>query len=252
MLDNPRATVGDNRPPPFDPDVVEKLNAEGAQFLDAAGKWIENGKIQSEDDAQRLNDFIAGLSKRYKAADDARKAAKRPHDDAGKAVQAAFKPILDKIDTAKQRVQPLLSDWMNEQERKRKEEAERQRKAAEFARQEAERKAAEAAARNDVSGEIDAAAAQEEADRLQKEADRAAKARTNVGSATGGGRTASLRTFVEVEVTNARVLFMRYAENPHLLACLRDLASAEARAKGFDTEKDEIPGAKITITKRAV
>jgi type IV secretory pathway VirB10-like protein len=244
--------MGHNQGPPYDEAEVARLDAEGAKFLDAAATWLENGELQSEDDAQRLNDFIAGLKKRKKAADDARKAAKKPHDDAGKAVQAAYTPILKKMDAAVAKVSPLLSQWLEKKEAERRAEVERQRKEAEFKQQEAERKAAEAAARNDISGEIDAEAAQKEAEAARKEAERAAKARANVASATGGGRTASLRTFIEVEVVNPRVLFMRYAAHPDLLECLRNLAAREARTKDFDAEKDEIPGAKITVTRRAV
>lgn len=252
MLDNARAAIGDNNPPPYDPSEVEKLNAEGAQFLEAAAQWIENGDLTSEEDAQRLNDFIAGVKKRQKIADEARKTAKKPHDDAGKAVQAAYVPIIDKMKKAAEKVNPLLSVWLNKKEAERQEEVKRQQEAADFAREEAERKAKEAAARNDISGEIDAKAAQKVADDAAKEAARLAKAKSNVSSATGGGRTASLRKVIEVEVTNPRALFMRYAEHPDLLECLRNLAAREARTSAFDAEKDEIPGAKITITRKAV
>lgn len=252
MADGTLAPMGHNAGPPFNEAEVEKLNAEGAKFLDAAGQWLENGELKSEDDAQRLNDFIAGLKKRKKAADEARKAAKKPFDDAGKAVQAAYTPILKKLDTAAAKVAPLLSKWLERKEAERRAEAERAAKEAAFKQQEAERKAAEAAARNDISGEIDAEAAQKEAEAAAKEAARAAKARANVSSATGGGRTASLRSYVEIEVTNPRVLFMRYQSHPEVIDTLRRLAQAEARSKDFDAEKDEIPGAKITVTRRAV
>ena len=252
MNDMSPPKMGGNNPPPYDPAEVEKLNAEGVQFLEAAAKWIENGDLTSEEDAQRLNDFMAGVKKRQKIADEARKAAKKPHDDAGKAVQAAYVPIIEKMKKASDKVGPLLSKWLNKKEAERQAEVKRQQEAAKFAREEAERKAKEAAARNDISGEIDAEAAQKAADDAAKEAARLAKAKSNVSSATGGGRTASLRTFIDVEVTNARVLFMRYADHPDLLECLRNLAAREARTAGFDAEKDEIPGADLIVTRKAV
>ncbi len=252
MNDMSPPKIGDNNPPPYDPAEVEKLDAEGAQFLEAAAKWVENGDLASEEDAQRLNDFINGVKKRQKITDDARKAAKKPHDEAGKAVQAAYVPVIEKMKKASEKVGPILSKWLTKKDEERRAEAERQRKEAEFKQQEADRKAAEAAARNDISGEIDAEAARKEADEAAKEAARAAKARSNVASATGGGRTASLRTYVEVEVTNPRVLFMRYQSHPDAIDTLRRLAQAEARSKDFDAEKDEIPGATITVTRRAV
>jgi type IV secretory pathway VirB10-like protein len=252
MLDQSPAAAGHNNPPPFDPAEVERLNAEGAAFLDAAAVWLENGDLKSEDDAQRLNDFIEGVKGREKIAEEARKAAKKPHDDAGKAVQTAFKPVADKMALAKTKVQPLLTAWLQKKEDDRLAEVERQRKAAQFAQEEADRAAAAAAARNDISGEVDAQAAREAAEKQAKEVERAAKQRSNVTSATGGGRTASLRTVIDAEVTNARVLFMRYADRPEVLDVLRSLATREARSKDFNAKTDTIAGAKITISQKAV
>lgn len=249
---NPRASFGGNSPPPFDPDVVEALNDEGAKFLDAAAVWIENGDLDSEDDAQRLNDFITGIKKRKSATETARKGAKKPHDDAGKLVQAAFLPIAKKMDLALSKVAPLLTKWMNKKRDEEQAEIERKRKEAEFAQQEADRKAAAAAARNDISGEIDAQAEREEADKQAKDAERAAKKGTQVSSATGGGRTASLRTYVEVSMVNPRVAFMRYNGHPALDDCLTKLAQVEARSKDFNPETDTIPGFDIRVERRAV
>ena len=252
MLDAKTPKIGDNNPPPYDPSVVDGLNADGAAFLETAALWLEAGDLASEEDAQRLNDFIDGVKKRAKIADDARKDAKKPHDDAGKAVQAAFKPVIEKMEMAKAKVQPILTKWLTVKEQERLAEIARQEKEAQFAREEAERKAAAAAARNDISGEVDAKAEKEAAEAKAQDVARAAKQKSNVSSATGGGRTASLRDVIEVEVTNARALFMRYSEHPDLVECLRNLAAREARTKEFDARKDTIPGAKITVTQKAV
>jgi type IV secretory pathway VirB10-like protein len=254
MLDevNERAVAGDNNPPPFDPAIVEELNTGGQAFLEAAATWIENGDLETEDDATRLNDFIAGIKARVKAADDERVKAKKPHDLAGKAVQAAFKPVIDKMERAKTVVQPLLTTWLQKKRAEKDAEAARQRAAAKAAQEEADRKAAAAEARNDISGQVDAEAAREAADKATKDAERLAKRSANVGSATGGGRTASLRTVIEAEVLNARVLFMRYQDRPEVLEVLRSLATREARSAGFNAKTDTIPGAKITTTKKAV
>lgn len=249
---NPRAVPGDNFPPPYRHDVVEAHETKAAEFLDAAGEWLEVGEIDSEAQASELNDFIAGVKKNVKSADDDRKADKKPHDDAGKAVQAAYNPIIEKLKRAVERVSPMQTAWLEKKEAERQAEVERQRREAEAAAKAAEEAAAKAESSNDISGEVEAEEAAKRASDLQKEADRAAKTRANVKSASGGGRTASLRAYLEVEVTNARVLFMRYQDHPDLLECLRNLAAREARSKEFDPEKDEIPGAKLTVTKRAV
>lgn len=250
---NPRAFIGANNPPAYDQSVVEQLNEKAASFLDVAAEWISKGELNTENDAQLLNDFITGVKKNKTEAETARKAAKKPHDDAGKAVQAAFKPISEKLDAAVSKVSPLLTAFLQKKEVKRQAEIARQRQEAEAARLEAERKAAQAAARNDISGEIDAQAAQHAADTLAKEAAAAAKSKgASISSATGGGRTASLRTTYSAEVDNVRAVFMRYQSHPALIECMCALANAEIRSKGFDPKSMTIPGVKIVATQKAV
>lgn len=244
---DPRLSIGGNRPPPYDADTLAAFDAESAKFLDGAVAWLEAGEIKDEDGAARLNDFIAGVKKRLKAADEMRKAEKKPHDDAGKAVQAAYKPVLDKLDRAVAKVSPLLTAWMTAQEEKRQAEARRRAEEAEAARAAAEAAAAKAAEKSDIAAEIEAEAALTRAEEAQKEAARFAKGRTQVSSATGGGRTASLRTQKVVTVKNLRVLFMHYADHPVVAECLQKLAAADVRGGAAD-----IPGIEITEEKRAV
>ncbi|MEP0147104.1 hypothetical protein [Pseudophaeobacter sp.] len=252
MLDETPPPSGHNNPPHFDAEKVANLDQAAVGFLDTAGTWIEGGEIKSDDQAELLNDFIVGIKKRVATTEEARKADKKPHDDAGKAVQAAYKPITTKLEAAKTKVTPLLTAWLEKKEAAKQVEIQRQQEEARKAQQEADRKAAAAASRNDISGEIDADAAKDKADQLAKEAERAAKTKTNVGSATGGGRSATLRTTLRAEISNSRAAFMRYAEAPELLECLRTLAEREARAKGFDPDKDTIPGVTIHKDRKAV
>ena len=249
---NPRAVAGGNSPPPYREETVKEHDAKASEFLDAAGEWLALQEITSEEQASQLNDFISGLKKRRTQTDNDRKADKKPHDDAGKTVQAAYSPILEKLKRAIDRVTPMQTAWLTKQDEIRREEARKAEEAARKAAEEAEQKAAQAASRNDISGEVEAEEAAKAAAAAQKDAERAAKSRANVKSATGGGRTTSLRTYVTAEVTNPRAAFMHYAENPDLLACMKTLAEREARAAGFDAEKDTIPGVKLTVTRKAV
>lgn len=249
---NPRAFIGANNPPAFNQTEVEELNTAAADFLDASAEWIDKGEITTEAEAQSLNDFISGVKKRKTATDKARKAAKKPHDDAGKAVQAAYTPIITKLETAINRTAPILTAYLQKKEAARQAELRRQEEESRRAREEADRKAAEAAARNDISGEIDAQAAREEAEKQVKDVARAAKEKANVSSATGGGRTASLRTYHTAKVVNVRAAFMRYQDHPALADCLRSLADAEIRSKDFDPETMKIPGIEITTERKAV
>lgn len=243
---NPRAVVGGNNPPAFDADQVAKFEEESQDFLDAAGAWLDLKTISTDAKAEELADFVTGCKKRKKAIDEARKAEKKPHDDRGKEVQAAYTPILEKLDRAIQRVGPLQEDFLRRKREKEQEEARKAREEADRQRREAEEAAREAEARNDVSGEVDAEAAAKEARKAERTANKLSKQRTTVKSATGGGRASGLRTYYEVAIDKPATVFMRYKDHPRMQALLQELAQAEVRSAAFDVEKDTIAGATIT------
>ncbi|MCG7574883.1 hypothetical protein MHM39_15025 [Phaeobacter sp. CNT1-3] len=247
MATDATATIGHNNPPAFDPTVLAEFQTTANDFLEATAAWQALEKIENEAQAEQLNDQITGLRGLWKKVDAARKDAKKPHDDAGKAVQAAFTPLLKKLAMASDALKPKLADYVAAREAE-----EAQRKAAEEARARADREAAEERARlAQMQGDIDAQVEAEEAQKAAEKAEReAAKgASTKVKSASGGGRTMSTRTIREVEVTNVRVLFMHYQNHPDVADVLRRLAAADVRAKGFNPEQTPIPGIKITERK---
>jgi D-ribose pyranose/furanose isomerase RbsD len=238
--------MGGNNPPPFDPAIVEKHAEIAAQFIAAAGEWIENGDLASEEDAQRLNDFRAGIRARKKETEDDRKAAKKPHDDAGKAVQTAYLPILEKLDRAISKTDPILKKWMEKVEAERKAEAARIAEEARRQREEADRLAAQAQARNDLSGEVDAEAAMKEAEKAEKTATRMAKGTVKVSSATGGARSASLRTIRRAEITNIYLVFNQFKDHPDVRGVLESLATGAIR------RGEEVEGVRVVEERRAV
>ena len=95
--ENPRAVIGGNNPPPYDPEKLAECQKKVTDFTDAAGAWLDLKKIDTADQAEKVTDFVTGARKVWKEIDETRKAAKQIHDEAGKAVQAAFTPLLDKI-----------------------------------------------------------------------------------------------------------------------------------------------------------
>jgi hypothetical protein len=201
--ENPRAVIGDNAPPPIEGHRlnVEDLYAEAKEWLDGEG-------IQTEGQAQEVAKLLDMLRQAHKAADAARAAEKKPHDDAAKAVQAAWKPLLDKADlaiaTAKKAIAPYL-------ERKDAE----QRAIAQAAREEAARIAAQAeeAARAARPDDLEAQAALEATRKAAAAAERVAskadKARPNVA---GAARAVTLRTTYVAELTNAKDALRFYME----------------------------------------
>lgn len=244
---NPRAVMGGNRPPPFDQAKIDGLSERVGDFTDAAGAWTDLKAIESEAQAEKLVDYLTGARGLYKEVDEARKEAKKPHDEAAAAVQSAFKPLLDKLTKAADAAKKLQTAWLVKKEAEERAERERLAKEAEEKRLAAEKAALEAESRNDISGQVEAEAAAKEAEKLAKDAARTTNA--SAKSATGGGRTVALKTTREAEITNIRHLFMHFQNHPEVADLLRRLANAEIRAaKGATVD---IPGINIIERKSA-
>ncbi|MBS8227134.1 hypothetical protein [Vannielia litorea] len=248
MLDANEAGIGHNNPPPYDPEALSEHKSKADEFLAVTQQWLGLEKIETEEHAAQVTDQLDGLRGLYKKVDGARKAAKKPHDDAGKAVQAAYSPILTKLQRAADALKPKLGAYV---EAKARREAEAKRKAEDEARREAaaaERALREAEASGDISAQVEAEEKAKAAEKAAKEAQKAPD--TRVRSASGAGRTMSMRTVKEVEVVNINVLFLHYRDHPEVKALLQRLATADVRATGYDHAADPVPG--ITVTERKV
>jgi len=247
MLDNELPPRDHNLPPAFDASVVDHFGTKTEEFLNASQQWLAMDEIATDEHAGQITDQIDGLRGLYKKVDDARKEAKKPHDDAGKDVQAAFTPMLTKLKTAAEKLKPKLASFAAAkaraaEEERRQAEAEARRQADEA---EAARKAAEQS--GDIGAQVDAEEAAKAADKAQKDAAR--KVDTGVKSATGAGRTMSLRKIKEVEVTNINVLFMALRDEPEIQELLQRIATRVVRAKGYG-DGSPLPG--VTVTEREV
>lgn len=247
MLDNERAAIGGNNPPPYDPDLLAELKAKTDEFVGASNDWLKIEKIESEEHAGQITDQIDGLRGLYKKVDEARKAEKKPHDDAGKAVQAAFKPLMDKLETAANKLKPKLAAYAEAKAAKEAEERAKAEAEAKAAAEAAEKAAQEAEAAGDIGAQVDAETARKEAEKAAKDASKPAS--KGVKSGSGAGRTMSLRTHKEVEITNIRILFMHFQDHPDVAETLRRLAAAEVRSKDYDPA-NPVPG--INVTERKV
>lgn len=245
--DAPVRGLGDNAPPPYDPDALEAFQPKVQDFADAAGAWLDAGEIADEEQAGKLNDFIVGCRGLFRQIEDRRKADKQPHLDAGKAVDAAYKRLTDPLQRAADRVKPLLTAYAA----KKAEAQERERQAAiEKARREAEeaRKAAEAAdSRHDVAGESEAAEALKAAEKAEREAERM-KASGAISSATGGGRTAALRTYYRAEITGMKQAVLWALDNH--AGEVEDMLLRLANAAKRHDSAVEIPGVHFHAEKK--
>lgn len=238
---NAPAKIGDNLPPePFDliSESIEDLLIEANNFLD--GKEIE-----TEEQEQAVASILTRLRREANAADDQRKAERKPHADAADAVQAKWNPLLGKADLAIATAKLALRTRLLKVEAA-------QRAAAEAAKQEAARQAEAAAlARStarpdDLAGQTTVRELERNAADAIKEAARSDKARPQ---AKGGERAVGLRSRWSATVGDYK-LFSRWAwinRRGEYLTFLDTLANAEARHGPRD-----IPGLTMHEERKAV
>lgn len=242
------AGIGHNRPPPHDAEALAKLEAEVRLNAQRAAKWLDAGAVSEEWQAGEVNDLLQGVKRTIREIETKRKADKEPHLEAGRQVDAAYRKVTDPLSKLADRLAAILTEYMKakraEEERQRQEELRR----AEEERRRIEEEARAAAARNDVFGEEQAAARAREIERTVKQV---AKARSTgaVESASGGGRTASLRTYHEVEVVNIKTAFVHLvgAYEAEFLHVIERAALKEYRETG-----QPVPGTKIHDRQKAV
>lgn len=190
------APMGHNMPPV---DPFDAFAAHIADLLDTASGFLDGEPVETEAVASRVSQLMDECRRAARDADAARAAEKRPHDEAAKAVQAKWKPLLEQVDRAVQVCKDALKPFLAKQEADK-------RAAALLARQEADeaaRKAQEALRATSVTD----LAAREQAEALLKQSDAAAKAATKAeadrGRVSGGSRAATLRTYYTAQICDA-------------------------------------------------
>ncbi|MEO1503158.1 MAG: hypothetical protein AAFU68_02920 [Pseudomonadota bacterium] len=238
--------LGHNQPPLVDEERIAKMDSAIQKAIGQAQPWIEKGAIDSDDDAEILNDVLSQAKKVQKKVESTRKEEKEPHLENGRRVDALFKqksaPLADAISAAGKVYAAYL---------KKKDDEARAAAAAEAARQAEEaRKAQEAAqaeqdAIRKAEAETIAAERAKAAEEAKKEAD---NVKTTVVSATGIGRTTGLRTFyVADEITDIDAAFSALKSHPKISEVLLQIANSELRRKDGPRE---IAGFRITEDRR--
>jgi Xaa-Pro aminopeptidase len=241
--DNPRIFLGANNPPVADP--FEGFAAHINDLFEEAKNHLDGEGVESQSQADAVSQLLDMLRKAAKDADAARTVEKKPHDDAAKAVQAKWKPLLDRAELAVTTCKQALAPWLM------KVEAEK-RAAAEAARLEAEGKARVAAEAMRAAQSTDLAAL-EAAEALVEEAKRAGadanRAEQSKAHAKGGERATGLRSYFTPILTDPKAALVHYvATNPEAVkGFLLALAKADVAAG-----KRAIPGFEITEERRVV
>jgi hypothetical protein len=232
--DNPRAVIGGNRPPPFDPAPLAEKEAQVVSFLDAAGEWLDLGEIETDVQAGYLNDFISGARGLAKQIEDWRVKAKAPHAEAAKAVDDAARPHADKLKKALDKALDMMGKYSGKKKRAAEEAARIERERLRAEQDEAERLRQAAIARNDISGEVDAERRIQDAKADARAVDKSVEDAGRARSASGAGRTISMVKIRSGEITNIRMAFMWVQDDPRVVEAVQMAVNAKIRAAGFD------------------
>jgi hypothetical protein len=238
---NMLATIGHNQPPsPFE---MSREEIEGL-FLEAKN-WLDGEGVNSAADADGVSRLLDMLRKAEKRADEARKEEKRPHDEAAKAVQERYKPLLERVKLASETCKKALTPWLERVDAEK-------RAVAETARVEAEQKAAEAQAAIRAARQSDLEE-QEHAEALLREAKRAEtaanRAENDKAHAKGGDRAVTLRTTYRPFLKDAREAAKHYwlTRRDDMEMFIFELAQKDVRAG-----HRSIPGFEVIEEREAV
>lgn len=211
---------------------------------------LANGTLCNAETAPKFQALKAEAPKLKKRIEDTHDVEKRPHLEAGRAVDAKYLPLLPKLKGAVDVLQGVLTQFLQAEEKRI---AAERAEAARLAREEEERAAklaAEAEAAEDPFEAFDkveeSRAVEATASSLTRQSLTPVKAK--VANAEGG-RSGGLRSFGWlVEVTDPAALVAHYAHRSEFLELATQMAKREATgAKGQCT----IPGAKLTEDRRA-
>lgn len=199
-----------------------------AAFMEACGKWADIKVIGSAEQSERLTDFVTGARQLWQKVEDQRKADKKPHDDRAAEVQAAFIGLLNKLKAAGDKLKPMQAVWLAREQARIDAENDETKRLADEKAEAARQLGAQAAARNDVSGEVEAAAMLKEAGKEQKAAGRDVKAKA--GSASGGGRAMSMRDVKTAVIHSQNSIYMHFREHPDVVDLMQRLANQAIRS----------------------
>lgn len=228
-------SIGHNGGPKL--DEFADITTEIDDLFQTAKDFCDGDPISDQKMHDTIECIYDQLHEAGKTADTMRKVEKKPHDDAGKAVQAKFKPLLDGVRLGKEACQSLLGPWRKKIADEKAAAVERQRVAAEVAAEEARKALQESA--GDLSARVEA----EEKVAHAKSLERGAK-RANKDATTGLG----LRTIWNTVMMDAdAALDWAYGKDP---AKFNELAQsmAETAVRGGARA---IPGFEITEDKVA-
>jgi len=273
----PARGIGDNSPPVDKrTDIVDRIRDQQA----AASAWLnEIREITDQEQADRAADFKRQTRGLQKEADAQRIAEKKPHDEAGAAIQTFWKPQISALEKFEESIDAKIRCWLLAEDRRIRREREDAMKAARDAEEAAEREAERAsdllmkAQSGELAGTgINTMAAVIEAEQAQEAAATAIAAanRLNQTKAGAGGNSVvgGIKRTVGLRVTRRVVLDLPPNAKPKItIVALQKLVpfieeNGEGRALReelgrlvnaiYKRTKEVAPGCKVVETEGVV
>lgn len=203
--------------------------------------------VSNKEQAEAANDLMKMIGEASKALDAKRVELKEPHLKKGRLIDGFFGSLTTRLDTAKKELKAKIQAWIDAEEKRRKEEeAERERVAAEVRRKaEAEARAKEeAAAKAKAEAEARAEADRKAAEEAEAKAKAAAAAGDSKAAAKLAGEAAKLAERAETVLQSGESKAVTLQQEA---AARRDVADAvtsmpavaapKAAPAGFSTRK---------------
>jgi gamma-glutamylcysteine synthetase len=232
------AAIGHNNPP--EPTAFEQAEVEILMLFDQAKGFLDGEPIANRAQADAVGTLDGMIMKARKVADELRVEEKRPHDEAAKAVQEKFKPLLTRCDLARDACKQALTPYLRKLEDEKRAKAEEACKAAEEERRKAQ-EAMQAAHRYDLEAREAAEAQLKQAEEAEKTARRAEKDKAHVA---GAGRAKGLRTAYRAEVTDYTT-FARHLWASHKDEYQEFLDGMAAKLVQHGVRGETVPGLKV-------
>ena len=203
--------IGHNSPPP-----LEAMSLHIEDLFSLVSGSLAAGPVSTDEQEAALDSLLDDLRAAKKDADAQRAAEKKPHDDAAKAVQTAWKPLLERCDRGADAIKAALTPYREARQRAKDE-------AARIAREEAEAKQRAAMEVHKQADDLEGCFAAEEA--MKQAAKLVAQANRIDRAPTG------LRTYWEAEITDPRAALNYYLKHsPEAFrVMIQDLANHDAR-----------------------
>lgn len=245
-MDN-EAPIGHNKPPSTAFDEEETPLQRAMRALKLATANHEKGAAKTQEEADAAEGFISQVQGCIKQLTEAHKVEKKPHLDAGKAVDQKYKPVIEQLENAKKALKSVrITPFLVAQENKRLAEERAAREAEEAKRQEAEEAAKKAEENpNDFSAALEADQHKEELKAAEKTTKQAAKA--PVGARHGASKKATtLREYKVGKITDMTKFIAANLTDSELVSACEAIANRRAR------QDDACDGMTVEVERRAV